>query len=85
MLKLGHQLAVEAAHGVASQEPRSRPGFQVGVDPLQVRQQVGLASVVLLHQHQLELPEHVLDDAGHLLVLDKQVVTSGNLHQGETT
>jgi len=39
VLQLGHQFAVEAAHGVAGEEAKARVGLQVGVDLLEVGQQ----------------------------------------------
>ena len=42
VLQLGHELAVEAAHGVSGEEPGSGISFHVPVDLLQVGQKVCL-------------------------------------------
>ena len=68
MLQLGHELAVESAHGVSGQEADAL-GLQVAVDPGELGHQRLFALIVLLGQHQLELAVHVLDDTGHLFVL----------------
>lgn len=71
MLQPGHQLAIEAAHGVARQETGS-PRHQVVVDFPQVRQQCVVLVLVLLDQHQLELGVQVLDQGGYFFVLKKE-------------
>ena len=70
MLEFWHELAVEAAHGVASQEPHALV-LQVAVDSGQLRHQRLLARLVLLDQHQLELAVDVLNDPGYFFVLNK--------------
>ena len=71
VLQLGHELAVETAHGVSGQEAHPL-GLQVAVDPGQLGHQGLLTLLVLLGQHQLELAVHILDDAGYLFILNKQ-------------
>ena len=68
MLQLGHELAVESAHGVSGQEADAL-GLQVAVDPGELGHQRLFALIVLLGQHQLELAVHVLDNARNLLIL----------------
>ena len=70
VLQLGHQLAVEAAHGVPREEAHAL-GLQVAVDPGELGYEGLLALLVLLSQHQLELAVHILDDACHLFVLSQ--------------
>jgi len=73
VLEAWHQLTVEAAHGVAGEETRVARG-QVIVDLAQMREQGIVLGLVLLHQHQLQLDVQVLDQRGHLLVLDEEIV-----------
>lgn len=75
MLQARHQLTVEAAHGVAGEEARVARG-QMIVDLAQMREQGVVLGLVLLYQHQLQLDIQVLDQGGHLLVLDKQIVAA---------
>ena len=57
----------------------SLPALQVLVDPLEVLQEAGLAGVVLLQEHHLELPENVLSQDLNLLVGHEKVVAARNL------
>ena len=59
----------------------SLPALQVLVDPLEVLQKAGLAGVVLLQEHHLELPENVLSQDLNLLVGHEQVVAPRNLRK----
>jgi len=75
VLQLGHQLAVEATHGIASQEPAAFL-LEVMVDPSELAHERILTGVVLLDQHQLELAVDVLNDPGYFFVLNKEIVAS---------
>ncbi|CAN7982173.1 unnamed protein product [Ixodes pacificus] len=85
VLQAGHELAVEAAHGVPREEALPSP-LQVGVNVAQLVQQALLALLVPPGQHQLELLQgqktggkQVLYDCGSVLVLHKQIVAPRNV------
>lgn len=75
MLQPRHQLAIETADGVAGQEARL-PRRQMLVDFAQMSEQRCVALLFALQQHQLQLRVDVLDEDGHLFVLDEQIVAA---------
>jgi len=76
VLQLGHEFAVEAAHGVPSEEPGSPP-LQVAVDLGEVAvQHLPGRRILLLYQHQLKLTVDIFYERGNLLVLHKEVVAA---------
>lgn len=75
VLQPRHQLAVEAANGVAGQEACGARR-QVVVDLFQMAEQRIVLVLLLLEQHQLQLRVDVLDERGHLFVLHEEIVAA---------
>lgn len=73
VLESGHELAVEAAHGVSGEEPRV-PLPQVIIDLAQVAQECCALILVLLDEGQLQLAIKVFDQCCHFFVLQNNFV-----------
>ena len=74
VLEFGHELAVETAHGVSSQESVAFV-LEVGVYLCQLGHQRIFTIFIFLYQHQLELAVHILDYSSHFFILRNRNVS----------